>query len=162
VCVKSGVLCPRCQSLVDSGKVGREEVGVMRALIEAEENDSEFKWLKKTRYVKSYFADDMVVVVLEAGGVSPYQVMRLARRLGELLGKKVKVVTSQGDAKTMVGQILYPARVSGINTLWLPDGSTRYTVRVPRYELKHLPAPAETIENILSQILKIPVRIKAE
>ena len=147
---------------MDSGKVGREEVDVMRALIEAEEKESEFKWLRKARYVKSYFAGDMVVVVLEVGGVSPYQVARLARRLGDALERRVKVVTSQGDAKTMVGQILYPARVLGINTLWLPDGSTRYTVRIPRHDVRHLPAPVETIEEILTKILKIPVRIKAE
>ncbi len=162
VCVKSGVLCPRCQGLVDSGKVDREEVDVMKALVELEETSSEFKWLKNVNYVKSYIAENLAIVVLEASGVSPPQVSRLSRALSDKLGLRVKVATSASDPKMLAGQLLYPARILGINTLWLPDGTTRYNIRIRKRDTRYLPASQETVEKLLSKILKMPVKLKLE
>lgn len=159
VCVKSGVLCPRCQFLVDSGQVQSFEVEVMRSLIELEESGT--KYLKDAVYHKSYRDNDLLVIVMEfKSKVSPYELAKLAKALSSKLGLRVKVINKSSDVKQIVATLLYPARILGINTVWLPDGSTHYVIRIPRSDQKILQNNREIYERILSQIIGQEVEIR--
>ncbi len=158
VCVKSGVLCPRCQGLIDSGAVDEREVPIMKALIELEESEG-MQLLKKATYHKAYFVDnDMVIIVMDLGvGTSVPVFSRYAReieqKLKEKLGMKVKIIPRASDVRGLATHLLYPARVLGVNTLWLPDGSIEYVVRITRRDERRLGKAKEVYERILSEIL---------
>ncbi len=166
ICVKSGVLCPRCQALVDSGAVGEHEVEVMRALIELEEKEG-LSILKKATYHKTYIVGDMYVVVMDLGiGTSVPLFTRHARvleqKLQERLGRRVKVIPKANDVRGLAAFLLYPARVMGVNTLWLPDGSIEYVIRVSRRDQRFLAGRKEEYEKILSELLGKRTRIRIE
>ncbi len=166
ICVKSGVLCPRCQSLVESGAVGEHEVEVMRALIELEEREG-VQLLKKATYHKTYVVDDMYVVVMDLGiGTSVPLFTRHARaleqKLQERLGRRVRIVPRANDVRGLAAFLLYPARVLGVNTLWLPDGSIEYVIRVPRRDQRVIGPRREEYERILSELLGRRTRIRVE
>lgn len=158
VCVKSGVLCPRCQGLIDSGVVDEREVPIMKALIELEENEG-LQILKKATYYKAYFVDnDMVIIVMDLGvGTSVPVFSRYAReieqKLKEKLGMKVKIIPKASDVRGLATHLLYPARVLGVNTLWLPDGSIEYVVRITRRDERRLGKAKEVYERILTEML---------
>ncbi len=158
VCVKSGVLCPRCQGLIDSGAVDEREVPIMKALIELEESEG-MQILKKATYYKAYFVDnDMVIIVMDLGvGTSVPVFSRYAReieqKLREKLGMKVKIIPKASDVRGLATHLLYPARVLGVNTLWLPDGSIEYVVRITRRDERRLGKAKEVYERILTEIL---------
>ncbi len=159
VCVKSGVLCPRCQLLVDTGKVKKFEVEVMRALIELEESGS--RYLRNAIYHKSFKEDDLLVVVMEfREKISHHELMKISRALASKLGLRVKVINKSNDLRQMAALLLYPARILGINTVWLPDGSTHYVIRVPRSDQRILQNNKEIYERILSQIIGQEVEIR--
>jgi len=163
ICVKSGILCPRCQRLVDTGIVSHLDVEIMRALLELEEL-SVFRVLRNAEYKKSVKADEFVVVVIDSGGsITKPQLIRLSRALSEKVGLKIRVIDStSSDVKSLVLQVIAPARLFGVNTLWLPDGTTQYIVRISRHDIRHLPTRREILESILTQMLGMQVRIKAE
>jgi len=136
----------------------------MQVLLELED-DPEFKLLKNATYYKAVRVDNFLVVMLQFADsiVNPRLINRLDRRLSELLNLKVRVIDkSTGNIKHIVSQLIMPARVSGINTLWLPDGSTQYIVRIPRSDSRYLPASKEIIEEVLSNLIGGGVRIRAE
>ena len=62
----------------------------------------------------------------------------------------------------MVTQLLAPARILGVNTLWLPDGSFESIIRISKYDEKILPARREVIEEALSRILNATVKVRFE
>jgi len=64
LCVKTGVLCPRCQSIVRSGSVKEYEVDVMRELLDLEELP-DFKFLKDMEYVRSVTSEGALVIILQ-------------------------------------------------------------------------------------------------
>ncbi len=165
ICVKTGVLCPRCQKLIDSGEVEVFEVDIMRVLIDLE-NDDELKDLVKSlTYIKSYKVSDTIVVLvdLKEKFVHPSILQRIARAIGERLRARVRVINSASkDLRSVASQLVFPARILGINTVWLPDGSTFYVVRIPRNEARYIPIPLSTVERILSSITGIDVQIRAE
>lgn len=164
LCVKTGVLCPRCQRLVDTGVVGEYEVPVMRALLELEERP-DFKFLKDAKYIKTLKLDSMMVLLLEINDpdLKPKDLGRLGRALSDKLRVKVRVINkTTGDIRELARQLMYPARVAGVNTLWLPDGSIEHIVRVPRADIRYLPMKTSSLEEILTQITGMNVRIRIE
>ena len=159
ICVKSGILCPRCQFLVDSGRVKEYEVDVMKALIELEE--SGVRYLKDAEYHKSYREDNILVIVLSfKQKIPPHELGKLSRMLSSKLNIRVKVVPKSNDVRQLATLILHPARILGINTVWLPDGSTHYVIRVPRSDYRIISHTREIYEKILSEIIGQEVEIR--
>ena len=162
ICVKSGILCPRCQKLVDSGVVSNLDVEIMRILLDIEENEPQFKFLKESSYIRAVQYGKMIVVLLDIpNAVSHHLLARLGRLLSEKLGGvKVRIVRNSRDLKSMVSQIVAPARIMGINTVWLPDGTVQHVIRMSRYDARLLPASLRDIEMLLSHLFKYHFRIR--
>lgn len=156
------MLCPRCEALVRSGAVTELDLEVMRFLLKAE-TTHDFRFLRDSEYIKSINVGNVIVVQLNV----PQQwadhrtFAKLAKYLESQLKTYVRIVDSKSTStKELVRSIIQPARVLGINTLWLPDGSIEYIIRIPRSELRYLPAPQEEVEHLLSQMIGTNVRIR--
>ena len=160
-------MCPRCQALVDSGQVDEREVDIMRALIELEES-GKVPELKDAVYHKAYFIDNMILILMDVGNVTSVPVFtRLARKIESALseklgGVKVRIVPRAGDIRTLAVHLLYPARVLGVNYVYMPDGSVEYVVRVSRRDRRRIEAQKEFLERILSELAGHKVRIRFE
>ncbi len=165
LCVKTGVLCPRCQSIVRSGSVKEYEVDVMRELLDLEELP-DFKFLKDMEYVRSVVSEGALVIILQDvrdNTPDPRSLNKLSWVLGERLKTKTRIITNTKDLKEVVKQLVFPARITSVNTIWLPDGTVEYVVRIPKFEMRNLPFKRrEVIEDILTQITGNVVRIRAE
>jgi len=164
ICVRSGVLCPRCQGLVDSRVVEPYEVDVMRVLLDLEDKP-EFKFLKDATYHKTLKLADLLVITIQLPDSLTNQrlINKLDKQLSEVLGIKVRVIDkSVNNIRSIAFQLVTPARISGINTLWLPDGSVQYIVRIPKSDSRYLPASKEVIEEVLSTLVGSSVRIRTE
>ncbi len=159
ICVKSGILCPRCQRLVDSGVVSRYEIPIMKELIDLEEKA--FKELRRGSYKKAYQSGDLIIIVVE-GINDPKALDRAGRELSHRLNAKVKIVEHTGDTRRFVEQVIYPATLLGVNSLWLPDGSEQVIIRVYRRDQRIIGGRRKNYEEILTQILGKPVRIRLE
>lgn len=160
ICVKSGVLCPRCKRLIDSGAYTRDEVDVMKAFLELEE-DPNNKFLRDATYFKSYRIDSMIIVVIDVGDTIPQSMLvRLGRILGEKLGLRVRVIRRSQDIKVFLAQIFAPARIQGIDSVWTPDGDVQHIIRISRYDARVLPFKIDQLENLLTEIFNEVYRIK--
>ena len=161
VCIRSGLLCNRCQSLIDNGEVFDYEVQIIKILLELEE--TQFKELKDCIYHKAYKLDNLLILLVSSGQEMTQQKwIKIARILQEKLNMKVRVLEKTNNIKSSAVQLLSPARVLGVNTVWMPDGSVQYVIRVSRTERKLLPAEAQVLESALTKIHSTPVRIRVE
>ncbi|MBE9391724.1 transcription elongation factor NusA [Fervidicoccus fontis] len=161
ICVKTGVLCPRCQRLVDSGKVDKKEIPVMKALIELEE-EKEFKFLKDLNYIRTIWSEDLCVIVVKSDTQSQYQLKKVAKALSEKLNVRVQIVEDTRDLKKLASELLSPVRIVGVNTIWLPDGTTEYVIRISKYDARALPTKVEVLEDVFHKLFKSPAKIKME
>lgn len=164
VCVKTGVLCPRCERLVSTGAVEQFEIEVMRGLIDLEDNQELKRYMQNLVYVKSYrFRDSIVILVQRVGEIPPDVYQKISKMLGDMLNARVRVINgSSRDIKSIASQLLFPARVLGINTVWLPDGTSFHVLRIPRRDLRLISLPIEAAEKILSLIVGSEVQIRGE
>ena len=131
VCVKSGLLCERCQAKISSGQYSPWEVEVMRVLLDLE---ARFKELRGATYIKSVKVGDVLYVLLS--GIS-YVSRDLAREIRQRLSIGVRSVNvlavpqgGFGDVRGLLGGLLNAPLLS-LSTYYSPDGTVTYIARVP-------------------------------
>jgi len=159
-CLKTGVLCARCQEKLARGEITELDLRVAKAFLELE---SKFSILKGIQYHKAIQHDNFTVVLISGAGSTLRPLwLRIARALGEKLESEVRVVEKTSNLKLLVEQIIAPCRLLGVNTLWLPDGTEENTIRVPRFDRRRLPAKQEVLEHIIKEITGKNVRFVFE
>ncbi len=158
ICVKSGILCPTCQRKVDTGIVDKNEIPIMKVLMELEDR---LKELRRGEYIKSYDLNGLVIVLIRDHWEKE-ELEKISKELSNILRRRTKVVVYTNDKKHVVEQILYPATLLGMNTLWLPDGSEQIIVRVSRRDQRFIGGRKSLLEKLLADLLKKNVRIRFE
>ena len=158
ICVKSGILCPTCQRKVDTGIVDKNEIPIMKALMELEDK---LKELRRGEYIKSYDLNGLVIVLIRDHWEKE-EIEKISKELSNALRRRTKVVIYTSDKKYLVEQILYPATLLGMNTLWLPDGTEQIIVRVSRRDQRFIGGRKRLLEKLLTDLLGKNVRIRFE
>lgn len=155
-CVKTRVLCQKCQSLLDSGRYQWLDVEVSDALLKVARKIN----LSEVEYVKSYEVDDLVIVLMRNTKRIPRGAfVQFEKELSSALGRSVKVV-EYGSINEVIAQIVSPAKLLTISTSWLPDGTTETVVKIPSRELRRLPIRPERLQAIISQISGANVKVE--
>ncbi|MBP1449836.1 MAG: transcription elongation factor NusA [Thermoproteus sp.] len=154
-CVKTRVLCPKCQGLIDSGRHDWLDLDVVDALMKLEKKYN----LSDVEYIRSHETDAFVVVVLRGFKRLPRGAQaQLERDLSSALGRNVRVV-EKGSANEIIAQLVSPARLLTISTSWLPDGTTETVVKIPSRELRRLPARPEKLQEVLNRVVGKAIKI---
>ncbi len=158
ICVKSGILCPTCQRKVDTGIVDKNEIPIMKAFMELEDK---LKELRRGEYIKSYDLNGLVIVLVRDHWEKE-EIEKISKELSNVLRRRTKVIIYTSDKKYLVEQILYPATLLGMNTLWLPDGTEQIIVRVSRRDQRIIGGRKRLLEKLLADLLEKNVRIRFE
>jgi len=160
-CAKTGVLCATCQDRLDRGEISDIDIEVSKWFIELENSIPQ---LKDCTVHKAVLGDGLLVILVSCsrGGSSKVLWNRVSKVLSERKkGVNVRVVEKTSSIKKLVEQIVAPVRVIGANTIWLPDGSWESTLKIPRSEVKRLPAEPRVIEQIVKEISGEVVKLVA-
>ncbi|MEB3758523.1 MAG: hypothetical protein GSR83_04685 [Desulfurococcales archaeon] len=134
----------------------------MRILLEMEDKGE--AWLKNSEYVKAYMFDGFLVILLRIRNAYGFSLNRAAKEIGKRIGARfVKIIDYRGrDLRYLAQQLLSPAKVHGVNIVYMPDGSTMYTIRVSKRDLHRLQVDKELLEKALSKIYGEKVSIVPE
>ncbi|MEB3825713.1 MAG: transcription elongation factor [Desulfurococcales archaeon] len=134
----------------------------MKVLLELEEQGE--TWLRNSEYVKAYMLDGFLVILIRIRGHEGFSLSRAAREIARRVNARyVKIIDYRGkDLRYLARQLVSPAKVYGVNIVYMPDGSTVYTIRVSRRDMNRLPIDKELLEKALSTIYGEPVSIVPE
>jgi transcription antitermination factor NusA-like protein len=149
-CAKSGVLCPKCQEKLDKGEITQDDVEISRWFIEYENKNPQLKDCTLHKVVR---VPEMLVVMISCiGKISRAFLMKISKQISEEKKMNVRIVEKTSSIKKLLEQILAPARVMGINTIWLPDGSWESIIRIPKVDRKKMPIDANSAEEIMKKL----------
>ena len=151
ICVRTGVLCPRCQSLVDQGLYDDLDIRVMRALLELEEKlgSISVKFVKAHRYGSRV----VVLVNVDRGQIPVWLGEELRKVLGE--DEKVIVLPEAGsDIKRLVEGVIHPLKVVDVKKVYSLDGGVDLIVEVPEDARERLdPSTVSVLIDIVQKRL---------
>lgn len=159
-CIKSGILCPRCQEKVKSGEASDLDINIAKLLLKLEEK---YPVLQQVTFYNTYEADDVLAIIMGSGDL--HRLLsgggRVMREITENSGKKIRILEKKGDTRSFLEDLFAPASVTAINKIWLPDGSTETRV-ILSGSSRRLPLKVKVLKELAKRVRSITLRIAFE
>jgi transcription antitermination factor NusA-like protein len=155
-CLKSGILCSKCQGKLKSGEVSEADFEIARLLLSLEEK---YPPLQDVYFHKAIEANGVLAVVVKRGDVPRLLGYggKIIRSLGEKTGKTIRVLEHGVDDRKFLEDLFVPMRILTINTIWLPDGTTetRVILRRGRRRTPNVKALKEIAQKVRGITLRV-------
>jgi len=160
-CVKSGILCRRCEEKLEKGQITELDLKVIQRMVELEK---EHPVLQEVTYHRSVEADGMMAVLVDrrdlprllGGGA------KVVKDLGETFGKRVKLISYGGDDREFLEDLFSPLSILTINTIWIPDGSTETKVILTGRQPRKMPVDVDVVKTIAKDLKGMTLRVEFE
>ncbi len=161
-CVKSGILCPRCQEKLNRGRISQLDLKVIQLLTELEKN---YPILQEVHFHKAAEVGETLAIMVDRRDIGKIVGVEgsIIRAISEHAGrKKIKILGYGGDDRQFLEELFSPLSILTINTVWLPDGSTETKAilqgRIPR----HMPVDLEVAKQLAKEIQGLTLRVEFE
>lgn len=154
-CLRSGMLCSKCQEKVRSGRVNDLYIRVAKFLLEIE---GQHPVLQKAKLERALEAGGFLVLVVGRGDRSKFMDDggKLTRELGDQFNRRVLVIEEGVNDRGFLEDLFSSQHIVTINIIWLPDGSTETRVvlrergarRLNKKRIKALTEIAKRVRNM--------------
>jgi transcription antitermination factor NusA-like protein len=155
-CLKSGILCSKCQGKLKSGEVSQVDFEIARILLSLEEK---YPPLQDVHFHKAIEANGVLAIVVKRGDVPRLLGYggKIIRALGEKTGKTIRVLEHGVDDRKFLEDLFVPMRILTINTIWLPDGTTetRVILRRGRRRTPNVKALKKIAQKVRGMTLRV-------
>jgi len=156
-CLKSGILCSKCQGKLKSGKVSEADFSIARLLLSLEE---QYPTLQDVHFYKAVEADKILAILVGKGDVPRLLSHggKIVKAIGEKTGKTVRILEYGVSERKFLEDLFVPLSILTINKIWLHDGTTETRVILKRGRRKRLPnikAAKEIAQKLKGIILRV-------
>jgi transcription antitermination factor NusA-like protein len=158
-CLKSGILCSKCQSKVKSGQIGNTYLEIARLLLSLEEK---YPPLQDVYFHNAIEEDGILALVVGRGDVARLLGFggKITRAIGEKTGKTVRILEQNVDDRKFIEDLFAPLAVLTINTIWLPDGTMETRVILRRRGRRPLPIDVKAMKQIAKKVRNMTLRVE--
>ena len=159
-CIKSGILCQRCQEKLRTGEVTDTDVSIAKLLLKLE---SKYSILQKVTFYNAYEVDDVLAIIVGSGDLHRLfsESGEILREIAENTGKRVRVLEQKGDTREFFEDLFAPVAITSINKIWLPDGSIETRV-ILSGNSRRLPLKINVLKELAKKVRGITLRIAFE
>jgi len=158
-CLKSGILCSKCQAKLRLGDVSELDLRIGRLLLSLE---SKFPSLQEICFHKAVEANDVLALIVGQGDVARLLSYggKIIRAVGKTIGKSIRVLEHGVDTRKFLEDLFAPLSIITINTIWLPDGSTETRVILRKRGRKRPPLHVGALKEIAQKVRGITLRVE--
>jgi transcription antitermination factor NusA-like protein len=158
-CLKSGILCSKCQGKLKSGKVSEVDFKIARLLLSLEE---QYPSLQDVQFHRAVESDRVLAILVNKGDVPRLLSHggRIVKSLGEKTGKTIRVLEYGVTERKFLEDLFMPLSILTINTIWLPDGTTETRVILKRGGRKRLPLNVKSSREIAQKLRGMTLRVE--
>jgi len=160
-CVKSGILCRKCEEKLAKGLVSELDLKVIQRMVELEKDNPT---LTDVNYHRAIEADDMMVILVDRKDMSKMLGggAKLVKQIGETFGKRVKLISYGGDDREFLEDLFSPLSILTINTVWIPDGSRETKVILSGRKPRKMPVDLDKVKKIAQELKGMTLRVEFE
>jgi transcription antitermination factor NusA-like protein len=156
-CLKSGILCSKCQGKLKSGKVSEVDFTIARLLLSLEE---QYPTLQDVCFHKAVEADKILAILVDKGDVPRLLSHggKIVKALGEKTGKTIRILEYGVTERKFLEDLFVPLSILTINKIWLPDGTTETRVILNLGRRKRIPnvnASKEIAQKLRGMTLRV-------
>jgi transcription antitermination factor NusA-like protein len=159
VCLKSNILCSGCQEKLNSGKISQKDVELSRYLYALSEKMRSIRDIKILKVV-----DCGSLIIITGIGDAARLVGRggvVVKKIAKDFKKSIRILEEATSFKDFVENLLSPAPISGINTLYKEDKEV-YRVKIPSIQRNSVLINPEIFSQIISNFYNLKAEIVFE
>lgn len=125
-CINSGFLCSNCQARLDTGEISEFEIDLAKALINLEEENEEFIFLKDISYFKAIDFEDVVILV-----IGKKDKIRFAPKLITWIKETFEIddlilIEKSNKLRPVVEALIAPKKLVSLNEIFLATGDVQF------------------------------------
>jgi len=158
-CLKSGILCSKCQTRVKSGQISDTYLEIARLLFSLEEK---YPPLQDVHFHNAVEADGILALIVGRGDVARLLGFggKIIRAIGEKTGKTIRILEHNVADRKFIEDLFAPLTVLTINTIWLPDGTTETRVILRRRGRRPLPIDVKATKQVAKKVRNMTLRVE--
>jgi len=160
-CLKSGILCPKCESKVKTGELSELDIRTARLLLRLE---SKYPFLQDVHFYKTVEANGILALLVDVSSLPKILSYggKIIREINDELGRKVRIIEHGGNLRKFLEDLFTPATIITLNRIWIPDGSTETRVILSKRDANKLPANINTLKELTKKIRGVTLRVEFE
>ena len=159
VCLRSNILCSGCQEKLNSGKISQKDVEVSRYLYGLSERMRSIRDIKILKVV-----DCGTLIIITGIGDAAKLVGRegvVVKKIAKDFKKSIRILEEASTFKGFVEELVSPAPVSGINTLYKEDQEV-YRIKIPAIQRNNVLITPEIFSQIISNFYNLKAELVFE
>jgi transcription antitermination factor NusA-like protein len=158
-CLRSGILCSKCQKKLRTGEITDDYLKTARTLLSLE---NAYPSLQNVTLHKIAKSDGILVIVVGRGDVAPLLGYggKIIKELGKELGKRIHVLEYGVEDRKFLEDLFAPLNIVTINTIWLPDGTIDTRVILKRERRRSKIRNLKALKEIAKKIQGITLRVE--
>jgi transcription antitermination factor NusA-like protein len=158
-CLRSGILCSKCDGQVKSGKISSTYLKIARLLLSLEEK---YPPLQSVSFQNAVEADGVLALIVGRGDVARLLGYggKIIRAIGEETGKRIRILEDGVDNRKFLEDLFAPISIMTINTIWLPDGTIETRVILRKRGYRPPPINVDAMKQIAKKVRNIVLRIE--
>jgi transcription antitermination factor NusA-like protein len=154
-CVIERDLCEVCKKKHEEGTITEADISLARLLYKLEQK----QFVKDPSFTRAIdFEKLFLIITHENVGNLVGKGGRVVRLLSKEMGKKVRVINGK-DFKTAIQDLMAPARVTGINIVYAPEGE-KTKIIVSNQDKYRLISDLETLTKAANELTEKTVLIE--
>jgi len=160
-CIKSGILCRKCQEKIERGQITDLDLKIIRLLSDLEKENPA---LQDVTYHRAVEADSNLAILVDRRDMSKMLAggAKIVHAISDALGKTVKILGYGGDDRKFLEDLFSPLSILTLNTIWIPDGSTETKVILTGRQPRRMPVDPDIVKKLAKQLRNMTLRIEFE
>ena len=156
----NGILCPQCESKLDSGKLTRADV---EAAIKLVHLSQKIPQIEKFTLNSCQESTGNYVLHLSSSDIMIVRQSRELYRLlqGEFPGK-IWLVEENASDKKFIEDLFFPIKILAINHVWVPGGIQKTKVIVSGRRTPRFPIDTDKVVSIAKDLREIDLAVEFE
>lgn len=151
-CINSGFLCTNCQTRLDSGEITEFEIDLAKYLIQLEEQEERFAFLKEISFYKAIDYEDLVILVVgkkDKLKITPDLIARIKEtyEIDELI-----FLEKTNKPRPVVEGLIAPYKLLSLNEIFLATGDIQFRAVLWEDDKEKILFTKEELEELIYEL----------
>lgn len=159
-CVNSGFLCTSCEERLDAGKLSQFELDLAKDLLELEEQEGKFGFLKDVSFFKAIDFEDVVILV-----VGKRDKIRISQDLIKWIKETYEIeelilIETTNKPRPVIESLIAPSKVVSLNEIFLATGDIEFKAILDDRDKDKFLFTGEEIEELVLELTGNVIRVE--
>ena len=151
-CINSGFLCTNCQARLDAGEITEFEIDLAKDLIQLEEAEEQYAFLRDVSFHKAIDYEDVVILVVgkkDKLKITPDLItwIKETYEIDELI-----LIEKTYKPRPVIEALIAPYKLVSLNEIFLATGDVQFRAVLWEDDKKNLLFTKEELEELIYEL----------